>query len=261
MALTWNDAGDRFYEAGLDRGVLYPDGEDAVVWNGLVAVAEDPIGGEAVTSFYDGFNYQNSVNREHFQATLTAYTYPSAFSRCDGTARVGSGLYATHQSHKNFGLTYRTMIGNDIKGIDRGYKLHLIYNCTAVGKGKGYRTINDQIDPTLFEWQINAVPIKIPGYRETAHFIFDTTKAPAFQVDALERILYGANPRLPTWGELERIINSEVYEIQQDTTDGLSPLLEELPGDVIGWNEQGLYTEVPEGRLVETNTYGIYEME
>ena len=47
--LVWDKTGERFYETGVDRGVLYPIQEGGVyskgvAWNGLTAVTESPSG-------------------------------------------------------------------------------------------------------------------------------------------------------------------------------------------------------------------------
>ena len=46
--LVWDNTGERLYETGVKRGVLYPavNGEypAGVVWNGLTSVSENPSG-------------------------------------------------------------------------------------------------------------------------------------------------------------------------------------------------------------------------
>ena len=49
--LVWDKTGQRFYETGVDHGVLYlPDSfgayVDGVAWNGLTTVTETPSGAE-----------------------------------------------------------------------------------------------------------------------------------------------------------------------------------------------------------------------
>ena len=83
VALTWDDVGTRFYETGVDKGVLYvPTAgvyDTGFAWNGLVSVTESPTGGEANAQYADNLKYLNLYSVEEFGATIEAFTYPDEF--------------------------------------------------------------------------------------------------------------------------------------------------------------------------------------
>lgn len=199
--LVWNAAGERLYETGVDRGVLYPRQVPGVAWNGLVAVNETVLGGEAQPFYFDGIKYLDFVAAEDFQATIEAYSAPEEFAGCDGTKVLSPGLLATQQPRYPFGLCYRTLIGNDLVGQDYGYKLHLVYNATAIPAGVQHQTQDDGSSVTTRSWTINTVPPMATTYKPTAHFIIDSTKVDSGKLQTLENLLYGTNstnPQLPT---------------------------------------------------------------
>lgn len=203
--LMWNVAGERTFQAGIDRGVLYIEGEDGVPWNGLVAVSESPSGGKVTPYYIDGIKYLNHVALEEFEATIEAYTYPEEFAQCDGSKEVHNGLFATHQPKKSFGLAYRTKVGNDVKGVDYAYKIHVVYNAVAAPTDRPNNTMTGTVDPFNFSWSIFTKPPVFTGYRPTAHFVVDSRETPANLVSYLEDILYGSieqEPRLPSATEL-----------------------------------------------------------
>lgn len=203
--LTWNAIGERLFETGIDRGVLYIHGEEGVPWNGLIAVSESPTGGEVTPYYIDGIKYLNHVASEEFEATIEAYTYPEEFAQCDGTSHVANGLFATQQPKRSFGLAYRTRVGNDLKGVDHAYKIHLVYNATASPTERAHNTISDEIEPYNFTWSIVTKPPEFVGLRPTAHFVIDSRETPSDLMARITDILYGSDdlaPRLPSVPEL-----------------------------------------------------------
>ncbi len=203
--LAWDSMGERVYEAGLDRGVLYPVSGPGVVWNGLVSVEESAEGGEVGAYYQDGKKFAILFGVEEFTATIQAYTYPEEFSASDGTTEIANGLYTTQQNRAPFGMSYRTKVGNDINGIDFGYKIHIIYNAYVEPSDKSYSTISDSIDPTNFSWNISTIPQDVPELRPSAHFEIDSRNTTAFLLTFIEEILYGSaleEPRLPLLDEL-----------------------------------------------------------
>lgn len=206
--LTWDDTGKRLYETGVKQGVLYPVSENGgygtgVAWNGLTAVTESPSGAEPTALYADDIKYLELMSNEEFGATIEAYTYPDEFAECDGSAELAEGVKIGQQPRKTFGLCYRTTLGNDVKGNDYGYKLHLVYGCKAAPSEKAYATINDSPEAITFSWEVTTTPVSVTGYKPTAHLEIDSTKVDAAKLAALEAILYGsasgesANPRLP----------------------------------------------------------------
>lgn len=198
--IAWGNTGERIFEVGIDRGVLYAGGP-GVPWNGLTSVAEDSSGGEVEGQYFDGIRYNNIAAFEDFAATLEAFGVPPEFEACQGNRQLAVGLFATLQPRSTFGLCYRTLVGNDVKGSDYGYKLHLVYNCMATPSGRTNKTTSNTIDPDPLQWKIDTVPPASTTMRPTAHFVVDSTKTPIAKLTALEDQLYGTaviTPNLPT---------------------------------------------------------------
>ena len=196
--LVWDDTGKRFFETGVDHGVLYVmDGTGAyplgVPWNGLTAVTESPSGAEPTPLYADNIKYLTLMSAEEFSATLEAYTYPEAFAECDGSKEIGTGLggWVAQQPRKQFGLVYRTKLGNDVGGQDLGYKLHLLYGCLASPSEKAYATVNDSPEAITFSWEISTTPTNATGFQPTSLLIVDSTQATAAGLLALEYELFG----------------------------------------------------------------------
>lgn len=203
--IVWNEPGERVYEAGLDRGVLYIGSEPGVPWNGLISVDELSSGGENVGYYIDGIKYLNNVAPEEYTATLVAFAAPKEFSACDGYAGAGDGLYFGQQPRTPFGLSYRTGIGNDLVGMGFGYKLHFVYNAMVSPNTKSRKTLTDQTDPMQLSLPITVLPVTIAGRRATAHVVVDTREASSSVINDIEDALYGTSssaPYLPTPLEL-----------------------------------------------------------
>lgn len=220
--LVWDKVGDRNYETGLDRGVLYlPDGS-AVPWNGLTSVVESF--DKAVSPvYYDGMKINDLVILGDFAATMKAVTYPDEFIELEGVISSRSGVFLGDQVPQSFGLCYRTQIGNDLEGDVIGYKIHILYNITAIPHEKTYASVST--DPSLveFEWDIVAVPEEIPGFRPTAHIILNSIDIDPWLLEDLEAKLYGstsADASLITMSSLVTFM-SEWYRVKiVDNADG-----------------------------------------
>lgn len=216
--LVWDQTGERFYETGVDHGVLYPIQtggvyNKGVAWNGLTAVTESPSGAEANPLYADNIKYLNLVSAEEFGATIEAYTYPDEFAECDGSAALVPGVYIGQQARKTFGLSYRTVLGNDVDNNDYGYKLHLIYGALAAPSEKEYSTINDSPEAITLSWEVTTTPVSVEGYKPTASVTIDSTKVDAEKLAALEAVLYGSESeeaRLPLPDELITILGGAV---------------------------------------------------
>ena len=195
--IVWDKTGERLYEAGIDRGVLYPQDEKGeyplgVPWNGLTGVTESPTGAEPTPLYADNIKYLELMSVEEFGANIEAYTYPEEFELCDGSAELTPGVALGQQPRKAFGLSYRTRVGNDLVGEDYGYKIHLIYGAKAAPSDKGYETINDTPDAITFSWDVTTTPVPVEGFKPTASLVVDSTKVEASKLKALEDILYGS---------------------------------------------------------------------
>lgn len=207
VALAWHETGDKQYELGVDKGVFYPLNattsayDKAYAWNGLISVTESPSGAEVTKNYADNDVYMSLMSAEEFAATVEAYNYPDEFALVDGTAEPVPGLYVGQQPRKPFGLSYRTKVGNDSKGMDAGYKIHLIYNAMAAPSEKAYSTVNDSPEATTFSWELSTTPINAGNVlKSTAQLTINSLKVPAAKLKALEDILYGTTTleaRLP----------------------------------------------------------------
>lgn len=222
--IVWDRTGERFFETGVDRGVLYPINNEGkytpgVAWNGLTAVTESPSGAEPTDLYADNIKYLTMRSAETFGATIEAYTYPDEFGQCDGSAEIATGVIIGQQARKTFGLCYRTLLGNDVDGQDHGYKLHLIYGATASPSEKGYATVNDSPEAITFSWEVSTTPVNVNGFKPTACITIDSTKANPADLASLEEILYGkdagaegtpaaVDPRLPLPDEVAQIMST-----------------------------------------------------
>lgn len=190
--LTWGGAGDRVYQTGLDRGVLYLQDGTGVSWSGLLAVAETRSTTTSTPLYFNGKKYADLVASGDFNAKLSAFTYPDEFLEFDGYGVVGNGLLFDKQQRKTFGLCYRTLIGNDVEGTSHGYFLHVLYNLTAVPDDISYETLSDSGEAAEFSWTITSVPEDIVGYKPTGHILIDSRKVDAETLAIVESLLYGS---------------------------------------------------------------------
>jgi hypothetical protein len=194
--LTWDQVGERFYEVGVDHGVLYlPDAagvyNTGFAWNGLTTVTESPSGAEASPQYADNIKYLNLISAEEFGGTIEAFTYPEEFGQCDGTALPSPGVAVGQQGRKMFGMSYRSRVGNDLDGTDHGYKLHLLYGLQAAPSEKAYATINDSPEAIAFSWEVTSTPVPVTDYKPTSLIVVDSTTVDATDLTALEDLLYG----------------------------------------------------------------------
>lgn len=211
-AISWDETGEKLYETGVDHGVLYPMGSngygEGVAWNGLTTVTESPSGAEPTTLYADNIKYLEIRSAEEFGGTIEAYTYPDEWAECDGSAELATGVYGGQQPRKVFGLCYRTILGNDTDLNDHGYKLHIVYGCTASPSERSYATVNDSPESITFSWEFTSVPVPVTGHKPVSCLTIDSTKVDATKLGTLESILYGTGgqtavaPRLPLPAEV-----------------------------------------------------------
>ena len=220
-AILWDQTGERYYETGVDRGVLYPLDTDTkkyspgVAWNGLINVTESPSGAEPTPLYADNIKYLNMISAEEFGFTIEAYTYPDEFAKCDGSATPVEGVAISQQPRGTFGLSYRTLLGNAVVGNAHGYKLHLVWGALASPTEKAYATVNDTPEAITFSWTGSTTPVAFTGdhaaLKPSAHMTIDSTKLDAAKLTALEDVLYGkdaAEPELPSPTELLELISA-----------------------------------------------------
>lgn len=212
--LVWDADSKRTYETGVSHGVLYVKSAEGtypkgVAWNGLTAVTESPSGAEATPLYADNIKYLNLRSAEEFGGTVEAYTYPKEFEECDGSASIAEGVTIGQQARKPFGLSYRTVVGNDTEGEAYGYKIHIIYGADASPSEKAYQTINDSPSAITFSWAIATTPVNVTGFKPTATLVIDSTLTDKTKMAAIEAILYGdtdTEARLPLPDEIATLM-------------------------------------------------------
>jgi hypothetical protein len=212
VALSWGDTGQRFFETGIDRGVLFVR-DKAVPWNGLISVSESPSGGEANPYYADGVKYLNMASREEFEATIEAYGAPPEFDACLGIVNLG-GLSLSGQVREPFSFSYRTRIGNDVDGLDHGYKIHIVYGAMAGSSEVQNQSLSESPEPVKYSWEIKTVPQAIEGFLPSAHFVIDSRIIPADLLADLEQVLYGSlisDPYIPPATYFQNMIDSSVW--------------------------------------------------
>lgn len=216
MRIEWDKDGERVYETGCDRGVLYTQKSDASydtgeAWNGLTGVTESPSGAEPTDIWADNMKYLTLRSPEDYAATVTCYTYPDGWKACDGRRDIIPGVTIGQQKRARFGMTWRTLVGNDVDGDDHGYKIHIVWNATASVSERAYQTESDSPEAIEFSYEITTTGIKIEGYRASAAVEIDSTKIDAAKLTKIEDTLYGTQetePTLPTLPEFVALLNA-----------------------------------------------------
>ncbi len=208
--LKWHASGEKKYETGVDRGVLYLADESGVYnvaapWNGLTAVNESPSGAEPNKSYADNAVYMTLLSAEELAATIEAYAYPEEFAVCDGTAEAADGVFVGQQPRQPFAFAYRTKVGDDVKGVDSSFKIHLIYNAYAAPSEKAYSTVNDSPEATTFSWELSTTPVRVDENTTTALITIDASKVAPGKMDSFLKIIWGdeeTEPSLPSPAEV-----------------------------------------------------------
>lgn len=201
FALTWDGAGEKEYEMGVDRGVLYPASKGTypkgVAWNGLTSVTNSPSGADEQTFWADNIKYGSIRGAEDFGATIECFAYPPEWELCDGSIEPVEGVVLGQQKREKFGLSYRSLIGDDQEDAldaDNGYKIHLIYNATASPAERQYQTVNDSPEMTTFSYELTTNPLPVTvvaNARPVAHIAINTRRLDSSKLTAIESALYG----------------------------------------------------------------------
>lgn len=218
--LVWDKIGERTYETGVDRGVLYPQKSAAypkgVAWSGLTSVSENPSGAENNPFYADNIKYLNIQGAEDFGATIECFTFPPEWEECNGKTEIAPGVSIGQQTRNTFGFCYRTKVGNDTEGLNHGYKLHLIYGASSTPSAVTYGTVNESPEPNTFSFEISTTAVPVSGtdsngkhYNATASLVIDSRGSDPDKLAALEAILYGSEEteaRLPLPDEIAELM-------------------------------------------------------
>ena len=215
--LTWDQTGEKTYETGVQKGVLYPmDGAvygKGVAWNGLTAVNETPSGAESTKLYADDIKYLDIRSAEEFGATIEAYSSPEEFDACDGTAELADGVNIGQQNRKGFGFCYRSTIGNDTEYNNYGYKLHIIYGLTASPSERSYSTVNDSPEAATLSWEVSSTPVNVAGFKPTSIVTINSKKINPQALKEIEDALYGTievEPKILLPDEIKAICDKHI---------------------------------------------------
>jgi hypothetical protein len=262
-ALAWDQVGERFYEAGVSKGVFYDRDGHGTAWNGLTSVDEST-SATVEPVYFDGLKFNDIVTNGDFSATLKAFTYPDEFLPYEGYLQDRSGFYVLDQPRGTFGLSYRTEIGNDVLGFQRGYKIHVLYNLTAVPSNVSYQTISEDSEPLEFEWNITAIPEEIENFRPTAHVIFDSRKMSPELLSDIENIIYGTDEQdayLPPLKGLATFIRKWERFIVTDHGNGTWTAESVHEGEIIMTNDTTFQITVDTAAYITSDMYTISSTE
>lgn len=214
--LVWDVVGERNYETGVSKGVLYPMVSGAypkgVAWSGLTTVTETASGAEATPLYADNIKYLNLMSVEELGGTIEAYTAPDEFGACDGTAELTTGVSIGQQPRQTFGLAYQTILGNDTENNKHGYKIHLVYGALASPTERSYATVNDSPEAMTMSWEFSTTPVSVTGFEPTSLVVIDSTKVNAEKLAAFEAIIYGSEDqeaRLPLPNEVATLLGTQ----------------------------------------------------
>lgn len=262
-AITWDSVGERQYETGLDRGVLYfPEG-GGVPWNGMISL-EQEVSTEIEPIYFDGVKVNDVTFVGDFSAKLKAFTYPEALLRFEGNFQDQSGVLVTGQPAQRFHLSWRTKIGNDVTS-EAGYKIHLLYNVTALPSERENNSISDQVEPIEFEWTLTAIPEVIDFFRPTAYLILDSSRIDPYLMVDIEEVLYGTaevEPSLPSMKGLSAFIRKWNRLVIIDNGDGTWSATSDNPEYPITMLDSTTFQIVSDtATIVDANTYTISSTE
>ena len=123
---------------------------------------------------------------------------------------MAPGVTISQQKRKPFGLTWQTLTGSD-EDDELGFTLHLVWGATASPSERSHESYNDSPDAETFSWDCDTTPVKVTGYKPTAHMELDSTKVPQAKMEKLLNILYGTantTPYLPLPDEVIKLMTT-----------------------------------------------------
>lgn len=259
-ALVWDEVGERIYETGVDRGVLYLHDGTVAVWNGLISVEESP-SAELKSFFLDGVKYLENLSPSDYIGKLKAYTYPEEFDLVNGIAHVSPGLNYYDQPPKSFNLSYRTRVGNDIENENYGYKIHILYNVLADPDTIAFTTVQESgVQPIEFGWTLTGTPPRIKKHRPTVHISIDSRETPPEVFKLIESQLYGTKrtaPSLPPITEINEYFGYLGALLIIDLGDGSWMAIDESNNYINMLNATTFEIEDADATYLDPTTYTI----
>lgn len=222
--LVWDADGQRYYENGVSKTVLFVydatqlDYGKGVAWNGVTSISDSPEGADANDLWADNIKYGTLRSAEKVNGTIEAYTYPEEFEACDGIVTPVAGMKLRQQARQKFALCYRTEIGSDADP-EAGYKLHFLYGLTASPSDQQHDTVNDSPDAVTLSWEFESTPINVTiagvEYKPLSAITIDSRDTTEERMRALEAKVYGTDagtgttatdPELPTPAEIYTLL-------------------------------------------------------
>ena len=250
--LEWDNVGERFFEVGVDRCVLYIPGGIGVPWSGVIGITESS--DESSTAYFlDGVKYMDVEKFDTFRGSIKAFTYPDEFEQFIGTAEE-SGLLITEQPHKPFHLSYRTKVGNDVDGTNHGYQIHILWNVLAVPETISRQSLGESVDPVELAWSITAQPDPLVGARPTAHLVLDSEELAPGLLSYFEDMLYGTVSTDPYVTGLQDIVDLLTLSIV-DNGDGTWTIIKTSDDDITLSVDGQFEIRDIDSTVVDANTY------
>lgn len=240
--LLWDQFGDRVFETGIEKAVFYSPSHlvsgrpGGFAWNGFISsdISKEE---ESVDSIYfQGDKTFDFIRPGEVSLSVKAFTYPDEFMEFDGFSELAPGIIVDNQIRKTFGLSYKTLVGNDVFGTDFAYKLHIFYNLTSIPDPISNQSVGSNIDPIDFGWKFNTKPEVIPSHRKSSHIILDSRDINPTSLSLIEDILYGTeetDSRLPTLDDILELVTVTIIDNGDGTwtAEGPSHLVELLDAD------------------------------
>ena len=235
--LVWDGTGSRHYEAGVDRGVYYPQGRSGLPWNGLTSVDESPSETDIQPRYIDGLKIRNIQRKGSFSGTIESFSCPETFF---------DNLYSRRPSP--FGFSYRVSTKDS-------YKIHLVYNVFVLPEEATYN--QDEAEP--FSWSFVTRPVAVPEAVATSHLVVDASMVYPNALSDLENALYGSDlirSRLPSPSEVFDIFEVNAALRVIDNEDGTFTV--EGPDDAIQMLDSTTFQiSWPNAVFVDSESYTI----
>lgn len=193
--LTWDGVGEKKFETGVSNGVLYLYNSttqkwEGVAWNGLTNVTESPEGGDTEDFYADNILYASLRGIEKLNGSIECFTYPDEFEECIGRIALAAGINVGQQDRRNFALSYQSKLGNDLD-VNAGYKIHIIYSCTANASEMSHDTEEDTPNMEPLSFDFSSTSVSVTGHKSTSSLVIDSTKIDAAKLTILKNALYG----------------------------------------------------------------------
>mgnify|MGYP001466409788 CR=1 FL=1 len=211
--LVWDKTGERLYETGTAKGVLFKQEASGsygtgVAWNGLTAVKKSPDGAEESPIYANNAKYISLMSAENMKGSIEAYTYPDEFEECDGSAVVNPGVYVGQQTRVPFALAWSTIVGNDTQGNAYGEKIHIIYGAKVSPSERAYETVNNDPSAITFSWDFNTTPVDLSdiGLDPSAGIVVSKSEVTAEAWASLQAKLYGDETNDATLPTIQEVI-------------------------------------------------------